>query len=172
MAALAPLLRMSAAVFVRSDRREFLSERMVMFFTFACGSMLAAWDLVPVPALPPMRVLSGVFLALILFLAASGFGLLFLPAGMLLFGIVSEKAVLSLYAATEGKLFLEPLQIAMITLLVPPVFLTCLHGFCAASSLRTALFRASPSARSRYQSELLETAFFALVSLAVVFYFT
>ena len=61
---------------------------------------------------------------------------------------------------------------AIITLLVPPVFLACLHGFCAASSLRTALFRASPSAKSRYQSELLATAFFALVSLAVVFYFT
>ena len=163
---------MSAAVFVRSDRKAFFSERMVMFFAFACGAMLAVWDLVPVPILPPLRVLFGVYLAVILFLAASGFGLLFLPAGMLLFGFARERAVLSLYAATEGKVFPEPLQIAIITLLVPPVFLTCLHGFCAASSLRTALFRASPSARSRYQSELLATAFFALVSLAVVFYFT
>ena len=163
---------MSAAVFVRSGRNSFVSERILMLFAFSSGAMLAAWDLVPSPALPPLRILSGLFLAVILFLAASGFGLLLLPVGMLLFGTASERAVLSLYAATEGKLFLEPLQIAIITLLVPPVFLACLHGFCAASSLRTALFRASPSAKSRYQSELLATAFFALVSLAVVFYFT
>ena len=163
---------MSAAVFARSGGKAFLVERMVMFFAFACGSMLAVWDLVPNPALPPLRVLSGVFLAVILFLAASGFGLLFLPAGMLLFGLASERAVLSLYHATEGMLFQDPLRLGIITLLVPPVFLACLHGFCAASSLRTALFRASPSARALYQSELFATALFALVALTIVFYFT
>lgn len=172
MAALAPRLRMSAAVFVRTSGKELLAERMVMFLAFACGAILAAWDLVSFPALPPLRVLFGSFLAVILFLAVSGFGLLFLPAGMLLFGIASERAVLSLYATTEGMLFQEPLRLAIITLLVPPVFLACLHGFCAASSLRTALFRASPSARARYQSELFATALFALVALAIVFYFT
>ncbi len=143
-----------------------------MFTAFACGAVIAAWNLVSLPALPPLRVLFGAFLATVLFLAASGFGLLLLPVGMLLLGIAGESAVLHLYSATEGKLFQEPLKLVVITLLVPPVFLACLHGFCAASSLRTALFRASPSARARYQSELLTAALFALVSLAVVFYFT
>ena len=163
---------MSAAVFVRTSGKEFFTERMVMLFAFACGAMLAAFDLVSFPVLPPLRILFGSFLAVILFLAASGFGLLFLPAGMLLFGLASERAVLSLYHATEGMLFQDPLRLGIITLLVPPVFLACLHGFCAASSLRTALFRASPSARALYQSELFATALFALVALTIVFYFT
>ena len=163
---------MSAAVFVRTSGKELLAERMVMFAAFACGAMLAALELVSFPVLPPLRILFGAFLAVILFLAASGFGLLFLPVSMLLFGIASERAVLALYHTTEGMLFREPLRFAMLSLLVPPVFLACLHGFCAASSLRTALFCASPSARARYQSELFATALFALVALAIVFYFT
>ena len=163
---------MSAAVFVRSSGKTFFSERIVMFLAFAGGAMLAAFDLVSFPALSPQRAIFGAFLATVLFLAASGFGLLFLPAGMLLFGMASENAVLSLYRSTEGKIFEDPLRFVIITLLVPPVFLSCMHGLCAASSLRTALFRASPSARSRYQSELASTALFTLVGLAIVFFFS
>ena len=163
---------MSAAVFVRSGGKTFISERIVMFIAFVSGAMLAAYDLVSFPIPSSQRALFGAFLAMVLFLAASGFGLLFLPAGMLVFGMVSENAVLSLYRSTDGKIFGDPLRFMIITLLVPPVFLSCLHGFCAASSLRTALFRASPSARSRYQAELAATALFALVGLAIVFYFS
>ena len=163
---------MSAAVFVRSSGNGFLTERVVTFFSFACGAVTAVLELFAFPALPPLRVLFGVFLGCVLFLAASGFGLLLLPVGMLLFGHYSQSAVLSWYASGSGNIFQEPHTLILSTLLVPFVFLAGFHGLCAASSLRTALLRASPTARSLYQSELASTALFVLFSLAVIFYFT
>ncbi len=172
MAALAPLLRMSAAVFVRSPGNYFSAERIVICFSFGCGVASAALDLFALPTLPPQRILFGLFLACVLFLSASGFGLFFLPAGMFLFGHLSERAVLCVYSAANGNYFHEPGTLILSTILVPFVLLTAFHGLCASSSLRKALLRASPTARSLYLSELASTALYSLFSLALIFYFS
>ena len=172
MAALAPLLRMSAAVFVRSHGKDFSAERIVIFLAFACGAAASVLDLFTVPDLPPSRVVFGLFLACVLFLAASGFGLFLLPAGVFLFGHLSESAVLSMAVVSNGNFFHEPYTLILSTILVPLVLLTAFHGLCASSSLRKALLRASPSARSLYQSELASTALYSLFSLALIFYCT
>ncbi len=172
MAALAPLLRMSAAVFVRSHGKDFSLERIVIFLSFTCGAAFAVLDLITVPPLPPLRMLFGLFLGCVLFLAASGFGLLLLPAGMFLFGHFSERAILSLNIFQNGNVLQEPHTLILSTILVPLVIMAAFHGLCASSSLRKALFRASPTARSLYQSELASAALYSLFSLAIIFYFT
>ena len=163
---------MSAAVFIRSLGKDFLIERVLIFLSFALGAAAAVLRLFDLPELPPLRFLFSVFLGCVLFLAASGFGLVLLPAGMFLFGHFAQQLVLSWLSATNGNYFQQPETLILSTFLVPLVYLALLHGLCAASSLRKALFRASPTARSLYQSELASSSLFVLFSLAIIFYFT
>ena len=172
MAALGPYWLMSAAVFIRSIGKDFLIERVLIFLSFALGAAAAVLRIFELPELPSLRFLFSVFLGCVLFLAASGFGLVLLPAGMFLFGFYAQLLVLPLLPVTGGIDIQQPGNLIFSFLLVPLVYLSLLHGLCAASSLRRALFRASPTARSQYQSELASSSLFSLFSLAVLFYFT
>ena len=163
---------MSAAVFIRSSKNDFPVERALIFIAFLFGALSAVYDLFDLPALPPPRVLFSFFLGSILLFAASGFGLFLLPVEMLLFGHFSQTAVLSTLLNVTGNISQEPKTFLFSTLLVPLVFLASFHGICAASSLRTVLFRVSPTAKTLYQSELTKTSLLVLLALSVVFCFT
>lgn len=163
---------MSAAVFIRSSENNFPLERALMFIAFLLGALSAVYHLFDLPALPPLRVFFSFFLGSILLFAASGFGLFLLPAEMLLFGHFSQSVVLSTLFDSSANIFQEPETFLFSTLLVPLVFLSSFHGICAASSLRTVLFRVSPTAKTLYQSELTKTSLLVLLSLTVVFCFT
>ena len=145
---------------------------MIIFLSFACGALSAALDLFDLPDLPSMRILFGLFLGCLLFLSASGFGRLLLPAGMVLYGHFSQSMVLAWYSEVNGNNFHIPNTLILSTISVPLVYLSVFHGLCASLSLRKALYRASPTASSEFQSELAASALLALFTLSFVFYFT
>ena len=163
---------MSAAVFIRPSGRAFPARHLLMFSSFACGAVIAVLGLFQLPDLPSERILFGLLLGGLLFLSASGFGMLLLPVGMAFYGLLSQSRVLSWYSEWNGSFFPVPSALIVTTICVPLVYLAAFHGFCAASSLRRALFRASPTARSEYQSEMAAASLFVLFTLSVVFYFT
>ncbi len=165
-------MRMSAAVFIRSDRSWRLPEGLVLFLFFAWGAAAAGLELFDPPALPEQRLQYSLFLLAMLLFAASGFGWLGLPMEMLAFGFLLQRAVLEWYASLTLPRLPPARPLVFASLLILTMFQAATHGLCASSALRLALFRASPSARSRYQKELSRAAIYALFGFAAVFYFT
>ena len=64
-------MRMSAAVFIRSDRSLRLPEGLVLFLFFGWGAAAAGLELFDAPALPGQRLLYSLFLLAVLLFAAS-----------------------------------------------------------------------------------------------------
>ncbi len=162
---------MSAAVFIRPERRNVLPERLVIFAFLVWGALSAAFEIFTLPPLPETRLCFTILLGSMLLFSASGFGLVLIPLEMLLFGYCFQARVLSRYAASSAPLWGGPGPLIFSSVLFLSVFLAATYGLGASCALRTALFRGSPSARGRYQRQLTAAALCSLVSLADAFYF-
>ncbi|MBR5094975.1 MAG: hypothetical protein IK095_07765 [Oscillospiraceae bacterium] len=147
------------------------SDRTVIFAFYVAGAALAHFTAISLPDLMPLRVLYSGILVLASLLAASVLGTITIPALALFAGAMTEGL-----ASEWVRVWLQggsPVgrDVLCAAFLVPVFFLTATHGMAASSSILASLGRCSPSTRTAFLQELAIASFFAILGLAIVFYF-